>query len=112
MAFFRQAAAKAAAGSAWREAAACLEHALAALGHLPETDDTIAQAIDLRCEFQPVLTPLSEAPRMLEHLHAAHALAERLGDAGRLRRMAAHMTQCFWITGEHERGLEYPVPGA
>jgi len=103
--FLRQAAAKAAARSAWREAAASLEQALVALARLPETRETMEEAVDLHCEFQPVLTPLGEAPRMLEHLREAEPLAERLGDARRLGRVAAHMTQCFWIMGEHERGL-------
>ncbi len=103
--FLRQAASRAAGRSAWREAAAALERALAALAHLPETRDTIAQAVDLRCEFQPALTPLGEGPRMLEHLQEAEPLAERLGDARRLGRVAAHLAQCFWIVGENERGL-------
>ena len=83
--FLRQAASKAAGRSAWREAAAALEQALAALAHLPETRETIAEAVDLRCEFQPALTPLGEAPRMLEHLQEAEPLAERLGDAAASR---------------------------
>ena len=103
--FLRQAASRATGRSAWRQAAGSLEEALAALAHLPETPETIAQSVDLRCEFQPALTPLGETPRMLEHLKRAEPLAEKLGDARRLARVAAHMTQCFWIVGEHERGL-------
>jgi predicted ATPase len=44
--YLRQAGAKATARSAYREAVSCFEQALRALGHLPRSDDTTAQAID------------------------------------------------------------------
>ena len=49
--YLRQAGEKAAARSAYREAAAAFEQALAALGHLPESRGTIEQSIDLRPSY-------------------------------------------------------------
>src|SRR5262249_19849659 len=46
--YLRQAAAKAVARSASREAVSCLQQALGALAHLPESRETSEQAIDLR----------------------------------------------------------------
>ena len=45
--YLRQAGAKALARSANREAVACFEQALTALRHLPESRETLEQAIDL-----------------------------------------------------------------
>ena len=77
--YCRQAGAKAAVHSAYHEAVACFEQALTALAQLPECQDTLEQAIDLRCDLRNVLLPLNAHARILDHLHAAEALAERLG---------------------------------
>ena len=50
--YLRQAGAKAAGRSAYREARTCFEQALVALEHLPQTPDTLAQAIDLRFDLR------------------------------------------------------------
>jgi DNA-binding NtrC family response regulator len=60
--YLRQAGEKAAARSAYREAAAAYEQALAALGHLPESRGTIEQSIDLRTELRASLQPLISCP--------------------------------------------------
>src|SRR5215813_9674153 len=52
LAYGRQAGDKAQTRSAYREAVAAFEQALMALQHLPETQDTLAQAIDLRCDLR------------------------------------------------------------
>ena len=54
--YCRQAGAKAFARAALREAAAALEQALAALGHLPESRDTREQEIDLRLDLRTMLS--------------------------------------------------------
>ena len=61
----RQAAAKAQARSAHREAVACLEEALEALRQLPETPETREQEIDVRLELRGSLYPLGEFEKML-----------------------------------------------
>src|SRR5215471_3329857 len=87
----RQAGAKAVARSAPREAATCFEQALVALGRVPESHDTITQAIDLIIDLQSALGPLGASERMLETLREAATLAETLGDHRRLGRVSAHM---------------------
>src|SRR5258705_2817593 len=82
--YLREAGAKALSNSANREAAVFFEQALAALAHLEEGPETMEQAIDLRFEIRNALTPLGAAPRILEQLGRAQALAERLDDRRRL----------------------------
>src|SRR5207247_5691964 len=60
VAYCRQAGAKAATRSAYREAIAWFEQALGALTHLPESRQTIEQSIDLRLDLRSSLTPLGE----------------------------------------------------
>ena len=55
LAYCRQAGAKAAARSAYREAVAYFEQALTALQHLPEHRETLEQAIDLRLDIRNAL---------------------------------------------------------
>ena len=63
LAYCRQAGGRAIARSAYREAVAYFEQALAALAHLPEPHETLAQAIDLRFDLRNALLPLDEQAR-------------------------------------------------
>jgi tetratricopeptide (TPR) repeat protein len=105
LAYCRQAGAKAFARSALREAVAYFEQALAALAHLPERRDTLEQAIDLRFDLVPALNPLEEYARVFDHLRAAETLAERLGDARRLGRIASSLCSYFTNMGEHDSAI-------
>src|SRR4030095_15025771 len=96
---------KAMARSAYREAVTSFEQALAALAQLPERRDTIEQAIDLRCDLRNVLLPLDAHARIFDHLHAAAALAERLGDDQRLGRIACYLFLSFITMNETQRAL-------
>src|SRR5262249_23711631 len=69
---------RALARSAYREAVACLEQALSALQHLPETRDIREQAIDLRLALRAALHPLGDFGRILTCLREAEALADTL----------------------------------
>jgi predicted ATPase len=91
--YLRQAGAKAFARSAHRESAACLEQALAALAHLPESHETLEQAIDLRIELRHALWPLGENERILTHLRQAESVAETLADERRLARVLSAMDE-------------------
>jgi transcriptional regulator with AAA-type ATPase domain/tetratricopeptide (TPR) repeat protein len=106
VAHLRQAGVKALARSANREAAACFEQALAALGRLPEGLATRERAIDLRFDLRNALTPLGEAARTLEHLREAQALAEQLGDQRRLGRALSFATNCLYLLGEQTSAIE------
>ncbi len=106
VAYFRQAGAKAAARSAYREAVACFEQALGTLTHLPESRETIAQGIDLRVDLRNSLFPLGEFRQIFEHLCQAEILAERIGDQLRLGWVSFYRAAHFWLAGEPGRALE------
>jgi class 3 adenylate cyclase/tetratricopeptide (TPR) repeat protein len=103
--YCQQAGARAMAGSAYREAVGYFEQALAALAQLPETRDRLAQAIDLRCELRNALLPLDEQGRMVEHLRAAEALAERLGDDQRRGQITGLLSFSFQVMGEYAHAI-------
>jgi len=105
LAYFRQAGAKAAARSAHREAVECFEQALEVLRHLPETQDTREQAIDLRFELRNALVPLAELRRVHDCLREAETLAMTLGDRQRLGRLYCYMASYYWVIGEPERAI-------
>jgi tetratricopeptide (TPR) repeat protein len=101
--FLKQSGAKAAARSAYREAAVNLEQALDALGHLPEAELTLRQGIDLRFDLRSALQALGEHDRVFEHLREAEALAVALGDRDRLGWASAFLSQYLWRMGEPEK---------
>jgi class 3 adenylate cyclase/tetratricopeptide (TPR) repeat protein len=105
VAYSRQAGAKALARSAYHEAVTACEQALMALQHLPEHQDTLAQAIDLRFDLRHALQPLGEYRRIFDALREAERLAEALGDQRRLGWGAALMTNYFLMRRDYEHGL-------
>ena len=78
MAYCRQAGVKAGARSAYREAGVCFDRALEAIKHLPESQPTLEQAIDLRCELRTALIPLGEIRRVHDLLLEAEILAKAM----------------------------------
>ncbi|HEY7251567.1 MAG TPA: adenylate cyclase, partial [Methylomirabilota bacterium] len=97
--YLRQAAGKAFARSANREAVAYLDQALAALAHLPESREAMELAIDLRFEMRSSLFPLGEVGAMLTVLRDAERLATALDDRRRLAWVSVYMSQYSWVTG-------------
>src|SRR5262249_61721712 len=91
----RKPANRAAARPANREAVALFEQALTVLARLPETGDTIAQAIDFRFDIRNALQPLGDVGRILDYLREAEVLAGRLGDKRRLGWVASYLTEHF-----------------
>jgi predicted ATPase len=85
--YCRHAGAKASARSAYREAVVCLEQALVALSHLPDSRELREQAIDLRFELRNALLPPGEHGRIFDHLREAETLAQALDDRQRLGRV-------------------------
>ena len=104
--YLRQAGSKAALRSAHREAAACLEQALTALGRLPESRETLEQAIDLRFDLRTALIPLGEYERIFESLQKAELVAKALDDPRRLGRVCVYVTSYFREIGEYDRAIE------
>ncbi len=98
--YLYQAGAKAFARSAHREAVVCFEQALAALPHLPESYETLEQAIDLHFDLATSRLPLGQLERGLRHLRDAERLARALGNQRRLGWVSAYMCDYLWVTGD------------
>ena len=99
VAYLYQAGAKAYARSAHHEAVTYFEQALAALPHLPESHETLEQAIDIHFDLAKSLLPLGQVDGRLQHLRNAEGLAKALGDQRRLGWVSTHMCDHFWFTG-------------
>jgi class 3 adenylate cyclase/tetratricopeptide (TPR) repeat protein len=97
--YLRQTGAKALARSANLEAAACFEQALTALGNLPETRETMEQAIDLRFDLRNALLPLGRFEAFHRYLREAEVLAKKLDDRRRLGWTSIYMCHYLWMTG-------------
>jgi tetratricopeptide (TPR) repeat protein len=106
VAYCRQAGAKAAEHSAYREAVACFERALGALSHLPESRQTIETGIDLRMDLRDSLYHLADHRRGFEYLCEAEVLAERIGDQRRQGWIFARATNDLWRSNDLDRALE------
>ena len=98
--YLQQAGAKAAARSAHRQAVAYFEQALTAVGHLPESRDTLEQAIDLRFDLRNSLHPLGERQRVYAYLQEAEVLADALEDARRLGWVATYKSAYALTVGD------------
>jgi predicted ATPase len=105
VAYCRQAGAKAMERSAFREATAAFEQALAALQHLPDSYATSEQAIDLRFDLRNALHSLNQEGRILNHLRQAESLAEALGDQRRLGHLAGYLSVCLRRQGHVDEAL-------
>jgi predicted ATPase len=105
--YLRQAATEAAGRAANAEAVLWLEQALTALARLPETRETIEQAVDMRFDLRPALLQLGRLADVLAVARDAEALARRLGDEERLVRIYADLSNYHYLKGELDRALEY-----
>jgi tetratricopeptide (TPR) repeat protein len=106
VAYSRQAGAKALAHWALREAVACFEQALVALGHLPESQERREQAIDLRLAMWSALIALGAFGAMFDHLCAAERLAASLDDPRRLGWVSAFLDDYFFNMGDQDRAIK------
>jgi tetratricopeptide (TPR) repeat protein len=106
--YFRQAGAKAMARSSYREAVACFDQAQSALERLPESRDTLDQAIDLRIELRGALYPLGEYERVFDLMREAETLAESLGDHRRLGRVYGILSNYWFVRmGRHDKAIAF-----
>jgi class 3 adenylate cyclase/tetratricopeptide (TPR) repeat protein len=103
--YARRSGARAIAQSANREAVTAFDRALHALRHLPEKQDTIEQAIDVRCELRNALYPLAGLGRLYDLLREAERLGEMIEDGPRRERVASYLTHYLWATGRHREAL-------
>jgi tetratricopeptide (TPR) repeat protein len=73
------------------------------LERLPQTRETLEQAVDVRIDLRNSLFPLGEHAAIHDHVLEAERIASRLADPRRLGWVSALMAHYFWRTGEHER---------
>jgi tetratricopeptide (TPR) repeat protein len=104
--YLRQAAGKAMGRSAYRESAAGLDQALDALRHLPDSRGRAEQAIDLHLDDSMAWLGAAEPAKSTEHAREAEALAEALGDEGRLGWALERRAMLAWNEGDSDRALE------
>ena len=103
--YCRQAGEKALTRSAHREAVRSFEQALSTLPHLPETDDTCAQGIDLRLALRVALFLSGNHGRILPYLREAETLAAALDDPRRLAQVLLFLSAHFRFIGAHDQAL-------
>ncbi len=97
----RQAGAKAAARSANREAVQFIEQAMDALSRLPESEEVLREAVDLRFDLRTPLFRLGQVGPLFERLREAETLAQRLGDHHQLGQLAIFMSHQCWLAGDN-----------
>jgi class 3 adenylate cyclase/tetratricopeptide (TPR) repeat protein len=105
--YLRQAGVKAVARSANREAVSCFEQALTALQQLPETRETLEQAIDLRFDLTTSLFTLGEFERTFACLREAEGLAMALDDQRRLGQLSVYLCRNLNMTGHPTEALAF-----
>ena len=105
-AYLRGAGNKATAAWANSDAIVFFERALDALGRLPETNDRILRAVDIRMEMRPALGALARYEEIRDRLREAADLARGAGDARRAALVSAGMTHVLNHTNEiDDRGV-------
>jgi tetratricopeptide (TPR) repeat protein len=103
--YLRQAGETALGRSARHEAMGYFEQALSALPHLPETRDTIEQAIDLRLALRTALFLSGNHGRSLAYLREAETLAAALDDPRRLAQILLFLSSQFRFMGAYDQTL-------
>jgi class 3 adenylate cyclase/tetratricopeptide (TPR) repeat protein len=103
--YLRQAGLKAAARWALSDARTWFEQALDALEALRESASTLEEGFEIRLELRPVLVQLGEIRRVLDRLHEAEVLAERLNDDRRRGQVCVFMTNIHSLFGELDEAL-------
>ena len=83
----------------------CFEQALSVLQHLPESRETMEQAIDLRFDLRNALLLLGDHEQILEYLRQAETLAQALGDQRRLGWVLSYLTRHLADIGGYDRTI-------
>ena len=109
--YFRQAAARATARSAYHEAVAAFDQALAVVSRLPESHETSAQGIDLRLDLGDVLATLGQHQRLLDVLRQAEALATVLDDRRRLGWVSVWLCYTEMVGGNLDQAIAFAERG-
>jgi len=103
--FRQQAGRKAMDRAAIREAVAQFELALSAARHLPETTESLEQAIDLRFDLRNALWSIAAFEDILENLKSAELMAQKLDDRRRMGWISVFRSAGLWQLGRSEEAL-------
>jgi class 3 adenylate cyclase/tetratricopeptide (TPR) repeat protein len=87
------------------DAVAYFERALEVLEHLPQQQEHLQAAIDIRCDLRNALVPLGKHQRILEVLREAELLGDGLADDARLAQVLAFMSNCYGNIGRSDLAL-------
>ena len=93
------------------DAARFFERALKILEKLPETPDSLRQAVDLRFDLRNALLPSFETDRILRSLDELDPLLARLGDKQRSAQYAAFRCNQHYLIGQQRRAIEFGDTG-
>src|SRR5499426_1014354 len=110
--FLHRAGRQALSRSANREAVGLFEQAIGSLGHLPRSQTTLEQAVDLRMDLRVALLALGQFDKMRAYLVEAEALARDLADPHRLGWVSGYLGQYFWITAQSAAETRVYLEGA
>jgi tetratricopeptide (TPR) repeat protein len=99
--YSRVAGARAESRSAFKEAAAHYQAALAALARLPKDGANVEEAIDLHLLLRTPLWTIGRFDEVLVNLREAERLARELGDTSRLHYAEMYLYNLFWVVGNH-----------
>jgi len=107
-AYLHQAGKKTAAHSANKEAVGYFERSLEALSRLPETRDTLEQAIVIRLDLGPALIAVSgySAPEVEQTYTQAREMCQRMGETPHLFPALWGLCRCYDSRGELHKGRE------
>jgi tetratricopeptide (TPR) repeat protein len=105
--YLRQAGRRATTQSAYQAAAGWLEEALRALARVPDSPETLVEAIDIRLDLRIALIPLRRYRDALDLMREAEELAIRLGDQARLGWVLADLcARLRNVLGQHREAVE------
>ena len=106
--YFHQAGKKAAARSANGEAVMYFEHALAVIKHLPDSNQSIEKAIDIRVDLGPALIATNglSAPEVKDNYTRARVLCDRLGETPQRFPVLWGLARTHDVRGELRVGAE------
>ena len=88
------------------EAISYFERALHVMQRLAPSEGSLEAAFDLHCELRNALVPLGPQQRLLDVLHAAKELAEKLGDERRLSQVYSYFSNYYGYIGRPDLALE------
>ena len=75
--------------------------------HLPESSETLEQAIDLHFDLAASRYLLGQLERGLQHLRDAEGLARMLGNQRRLGWVSVYMCEHLWVTGDSRESRRF-----